>query len=59
MVTKHPVLDTDLHFIINPANRSIVKQYDGKAHIMQYDHNSERLTFDVPRHIEEHDLSLL
>lgn len=58
MTTKHPVLDTDLHFIVNPSNRSIIKQYEGKAHVMQYDQNSERLTFDVPRHIEEHDMSL-
>lgn len=58
MATKHPVLDTDLHFVVNPSTRSIIKQYEGKAHVMQYDQNSERLTFDVPRHIEEHDMSL-
>lgn len=58
MATKHEVKDTDLHFLIDPSTRSINKQYEGKAHLMQYDHNSESLTFEVPRYIEEHDMSL-
>lgn len=58
MATKHDIKDTDLHFVIDPYTRSINKQYEGKAHLMQYDHNSESLTFEVPRYIEEHDMSL-
>lgn len=29
-----------------------------KAFVVQHDHNSERITFEVPRYVEEHDLSL-
>lgn len=60
MAMKHPVTDSvsDSHFIVDPNTRRIV--YDtssGKTKLMQYDHNSERFTFEVPRYIENHDMS--
>lgn len=53
----HSIYDTDLHFIIDPINRSITSE-SGKVTLMQYDHNSERFTFQLPRFIEGHDMSL-
>lgn len=57
MSHKHSVLDHDTHFIIDPATRAITTSSE-KLHVMQYDHNSERLTFEMPRFIEGHDMSL-
>lgn len=56
-VHKHPVYDTDLHLIIDPVTRT-VKNNSGKTVLMQNDHNSERFTFELPRYIEEHDMTL-
>ena len=57
MAHKHNVYDTDNHFIIDPISRSI-RQESGKTKLMQHDHNSERYTFELPRYIEGHDMSL-
>ena len=56
-IHKHPVYDTDLHLIIDPITRS-VNNNSGKTVLMQNDHNSERFTFELPRYIEEHDMTL-
>lgn len=55
MTHKHSVYDTDYHFVINPKTRVISNDY-GKTKLIQYDHNSERLTFEMPRHIDGHDM---
>lgn len=57
MSHKHSVLDKDTHFIIDPATRAITTSSE-KLHVMQYDHNSETLTFEMPRYVEGHDMSL-
>ena len=57
MFHKHGVYDTDLHFIIDPITRDISSE-SGKVRLMQLDHNSERFTFELPRYIEEHDMTL-
>lgn len=54
----HAVFDGDTRFVIDAATRTIKSESSGKAAVMQYDHNSERLTFEVPRYIEKHDMSL-
>lgn len=51
------IYDCDLHFVINPATRVITNE-SGKGRLIQYDHNSERFTFDIPRFVEEHDMSM-
>lgn len=58
MSHKHEVYDTDKHYIIN-ATTHIIKS-DGilKNLLVQGDHNSERLTFEIPRMIEGHDMDL-
>ena len=53
----HSIYDTDLHFIIDPITRKITSE-SGKVTLMQTDHNSERFTFEIPRYIEGHDMSL-
>lgn len=58
MAHKHSVYDSDPHFSINPITRAIKNESTAKITIVQYDHNSERFTFEVPRCIEGHDMSL-
>lgn len=56
MSHSHNIYDTDKHFLIDPNTRSIASQSE-KLKLMQYDHNSERFTFELPRYIEGHDMT--
>lgn len=56
MSHSHSIYDTDKHFVIDPSTRSITALSD-KLTLIQYDHNCERYTFEVPRTIEGHDMS--
>ena len=51
----HNIIDTDCRFTINPVARSISTRGD-KFSVVQYDHDSERFTFQMPRYVEEHDM---
>lgn len=53
---NHSVHDSDTRFIINPITRQ-AKCESRKATVIQFDHNSERFTFECPRLIEGHDMS--
>lgn len=53
---KHIVQDSDARFVINPITKA-VKNTSKKMTIAQYSHNSERITFEIPRLVEEHDMS--
>lgn len=53
MATIHPVIDKDPHFIIDLISRAISTE-SKKIALMQYDHNSERFTFELPVEIEGH-----
>lgn len=57
MEHKHGIYDKDMRFVIDPVTRA-VKNTSPKTTIIQYDHNSERVTFELPRYIEGHDMSL-
>lgn len=57
MAHAHSVHDADARFVINPLTRAVKNQTEGKVVIMQYDHDSEVITFEVPRHIEDHDMA--
>ena len=57
MAIRHGVTDTDKHFLIDPVTRTIVNE-SGKLVLIQYDHNSERFTFECPRQVDDHDMSL-
>lgn len=55
-VHEHPVPDTDTYFIIDPITRKIENTNRKKNVVMQYDHNSERFTFELPRYVDGHDM---
>lgn len=57
MAHAHSVVDNDNHFVIDPVTRT-VQNNSNKVRLVQNDHNSERFTFECPRFIEEHDMSL-
>lgn len=56
MEHRHSVRDSDARFVINPITKA-VKNTSKKTVIAQYSHNSERITFEIPRLVEEHDMS--
>lgn len=58
MAHGHNVFDTDLHFTISPITRIIKNESVRKTTLMKEDHNSERFTFELPRYIEGHDMTL-
>ena len=55
---SHAVYDTGSRFAINPATRTISNNSDGKVVLVQYDHNSEEITFEIPRYVDGHDMAL-
>ena len=57
MAHKHSVYDTDKHFTINPITRVVKNDPSHKATVIQFDHNSERFTFELPRFVEGHDMT--
>lgn len=58
MALKHSVYDNDTHFEIDGLTRCVKNVTETKSMLVQYDHNSERFTFEVPRYVDGHDLSL-
>lgn len=56
MAHLHAVRDRDDHFVINPTTRTLQTE-SKKITLMKTDHNSERFTFELPRKIEDHDMS--
>jgi dipeptidyl aminopeptidase/acylaminoacyl peptidase len=53
----HNIIDDDHHFIIDPTTRAITSEV-ARHYIVQYDHGSEEYTFQIPRIVEGHDMSL-
>ena len=58
MPHRQSVKDSDPHFAIDSASRQILNKSQKQISLIQGDHNSERFTFDLPREIEKHDMSL-
>lgn len=54
----HEVKDKDTHYIIEPTTMAITNANHVKNKLMQGDHNSEVFTFELPKEIEGHDMSL-
>lgn len=50
------IKDTETHFIIDPLSRAITNESAPNNTIVQYDHNSERFTFEIPRYVDGHDM---
>lgn len=57
MKHSHSVFDTDTFFLIDPVSRTVKNASGSKQTIVQFDHNSERVTFECPRYIDGHDMS--
>lgn len=58
MALIHDVIDSDVRFLIDPVTRSISNQGSPKLLLIRGDHNSERFSFEIPRTVEGHDMSL-
>lgn len=58
MSHEHLIIDDDVRFQVDPDTKALVDSEPTKRTIVQYDHNSERYTFEIPRTIEGHDMSL-
>lgn len=58
MAHKHSVYDTDAHFKIDGVTRAVKNDSATKTVVVQHDHNSERFTFELPRYVDGHDMSL-
>lgn len=58
MAHKHSVYDSDTHFIIDGVTRAVKNASAVKTMLVQHDHDSERFTFEIPRMVDEHDMSL-
>lgn len=57
-IHDHTVSDSDSYFIIDPDSREITNAAAVKNTVMQFDHMSEIYTFEVPRYVEGHDMTL-
>lgn len=55
---SHSVVDSDAHFVIDPKTRIITSKASYPIVLMQYDHESERYTIELPHYIDNHDMSL-
>lgn len=53
----HNVVDTDPHYKIDGITRTIVNVDETKRMLVQGDHKSERLTFEIPRYVDGHDFA--
>lgn len=56
MTHSHRLVDSDRHLIIDPVTRKITNPTANKTILMQYDLNSEVFGFDIPRHVDGHDM---
>lgn len=52
----HSVYDVDTHFSVDSVTRRISNESSSKLALIQFDHNSERFTFDMPKVIEGHNM---
>lgn len=55
---SHSVVDSDSYFVIDPVTREIENATRQRNILMQFDHCSERYTFEVARYVEGHDMTL-
>lgn len=54
---KHLIADTGERFVISPNSKGIVRPSGQVLNLVQFDHNSERITFEIPRYVDSHDMS--
>lgn len=58
MAHLHDVKDSDNHYRIEPVTMAISNANDAKNKLMLGDHDSEIYTFEIPKVVEGHDMSL-
>ena len=58
MAHLHEVRDFDTHYVIDPITMAITNANEAKNKLMLGDHDSEIYTFEIPREVEGHDMSL-
>lgn len=58
MPHDHILVDDDNRFIIDGATRQVTNLTGTKPSVMQLDHNSEKLVFQMPRYVDGHDMLL-
>lgn len=58
MAHTHDVIDSGPYFTIDYLTRAITDQSEVPLTLMQYDHNSTIITFELARFIDGHDMSL-
>ena len=59
MAHAHIVHDVDTHFSIDPLTRRLKYESENLPGIVKKDHNSQVLTFEVPRYaMDGHDMAL-
>lgn len=58
MAHVHSLYDTDAHFKIDEHSREILNAGNADPVLFQGDHNSEVFTFELPKLIDGHDMSL-
>lgn len=54
MAHTHTIHDDDLYFVIDPDTRAITNASSNPPTIMQNDHNSELITFEIPKTVDGH-----
>lgn len=52
------IIDSGSHFKIDPFTRTIERADNTPLVLVQGDHNSERISFDIPRYVDGHDMSI-
>lgn len=57
MPHEHRVEGDGVQFAINPTTRAIASRTSTKLKLVQGDHNSERITFEMPRYVDGHDMA--
>ena len=57
MAHIHSVTDSNERFVIDPVTREITSSSAKKIVVMQYDHNSERFTFEIPK-VDGHNMAI-
>ena len=58
MVHKHSVQDSGARFVIDQHTRQIKNNSANKTTIVQYDHNSQQVTFEIPLYVDSHAMTL-
>ena len=58
MAHEHKIYDPDRRFKIDVDTRTVATTESNVPVLIQFDHDSEYITFEADRHVEGHDLSL-